>query len=232
MTRKWDKRLAWWLDLANLYKSPPADHVAEGLEGEALMRYLGSRPYKEHEAPPCFAARLRRLRQSKHRPLGLDQLLIRSPLGADKCAYSLAQTTNAVLHRLVSLPDLPVELRDVPALAHTEAASGALYMDVLNGRVGLVRLDPLTSLCSLLNNKPTHLIGRCPVCGRLFERLRKDQKCDTPRCRDTHRKREWRKHEDRYEETRRINRRVRSGMPLGRAKAEMQTKRRKRRGVR
>jgi len=227
MIRKWDKKLAWWLKLANLCETPTADPVAEDLEGEALMRYLCSRPYKEPEAPASFAARMRRLRLSKHGPMGLDLLLLRSPLGADRCAYRLAQTAQGVLGRLAVRADLPVDLRDVPMSAHSEATSGALMMHILNGRIRLARPDPLGSLCALLDGAPAHVVGRCPICGRLFERLRKDQKCDSRRCRDAHRKREWRAHQTRYEETRQINRHVRGGMPLDRAKLEAEMKRSK-----
>lgn len=221
MIRKWDKNLAWWLELANLCEAPTADPVADGLEGEALMHYLRSRPFKEPEAPSGFAAGMRRLRLSNHRPLGLDRLLVRSPVGADRSAYRLAQTARAVLAWLAARADLPGELREAPMLIHDEATSGALLLlDVLNGRISLERPDPLSSLCVLLNDANAHLVGQCPVCDRLFERLRKDQKCDTRRCRDIHRKRQWRIHGERYERNRPINRRARQAR-------EARTKRRK-----
>ncbi len=75
-------------------------------------------------------------------------------------------------------------------------------------------------------------IRRCPVCGRFYYAVRTDRgACDehlararVQRGRDPELRR-------RYKETCRINRLVRDGMPLDKAKAEVQRQRRKRRTV-
>jgi hypothetical protein len=225
MARKWDIGLAWWLNLANLYQPPSADKLAESLEGEEFWRYWRSRRlYDEREAPASFAARVRRLKPSGHRPRGLDTFLNHAPGGNDECAYRLAQTAREILHRLAT-----EKLRDIWMYAPTPQAAGALEMKVLDGQVHMDRIDPIASLCALLDGRKANVIGDCRVCGRLFERLRTDQECDTRRCRDTDRKRAYRKPE--YEQTRQINRLVRAGMPLNQAKAEVQMKPRKRRAV-
>jgi len=54
------------------------------------------------------------------------------------------------------------------------------------------RLNPLDDLLALLRGKSAATLGSCPVCAQLFERLRRDQKCDHRICRDTYRQRLFR----------------------------------------
>jgi hypothetical protein len=71
-------------------------------------------------------------------------------------------------------------------------------------------------------------IRRCPICSRIYYAWRRDKGACSPRCCDTYYARKFRLKRRQYEETRQVNRLVATGMPLNKAKAELQ-KREKRR---
>ena len=75
-------------------------------------------------------------------------------------------------------------------------------------------------------------IRRCPVCGRFYYAVRADKgACDEHLARARVKRGRDPELRRRYKETCRINLLVRGGMPLNKAKAEVQRKRRKRRTV-
>jgi hypothetical protein len=225
MTRKSDIRLAWWLNLANLYGPFVNENMVTKIIAEGLPSGWRRRPTKV----PGFAARVLRLEPSGHRPPGLDRLFNKSPLGADARAYNLAAIAGSILQGLATQPDMGEKWRDIPLHNPTGAGAGAISPVIKEGRIRIERIDAIGSLILLLDGQRANLVGQCPICGRLFERLRKDQECDTRRCRDADLKRAYRM--PGYEETRKINRLVRGGMPLDKAKAEVKRKRGKRRTV-
>jgi hypothetical protein len=61
------------------------------------------------------------------------------------------------------------------------------------------RPEPLASdLLSIIRGKSVDTLGACPICKKLFERLRKDQRCDNRRCRDAYRQRRYRAQQPKY----------------------------------
>jgi hypothetical protein len=178
---KCDRRLAWWLDLANLHKAA----IASAADGGARSR--------------GFAAKVRQLKRP--RPEGVEILLNPSTpfhdrlIGfgnnPDDCLWGLAGVANSLLSELSSVrKGVSKEI----VVADWSNFRAPLILDVTNaGEVAQAyRPEPLADLLSLLKQKKTSALGTCAVCGNLFEPLRRDQQCDNRRCRDAYRQRRFR----------------------------------------
>lgn len=73
------------------------------------------------------------------------------------------------------------------------AAPLILFVSDAGEVIKAYRPEPLANgLMTLLKGRNAKLVGKCSVCGKLFQRLRRDQKCDIRRCRDTLRQRRHR----------------------------------------
>jgi hypothetical protein len=174
--------MAWWLDLANLHKA----EIASASDGGARSK--------------GFAAKVRQLKQP--RPEGVEILLNpRNPLydrligfgnDPDTCLWGLAGVANSLLSELSGVPKgVSKEI----VVADWSNFSAPLLLNVSNtGEITQAyRPEPLASdLLSLFKGKKTGALGTCPVCRKLFERLRRDQLCDNRRCRDAYRQRRFR----------------------------------------
>jgi hypothetical protein len=173
---KCDKKLAWWLRLVNLHRThQPA--CSSGFTDK--VRLLGGptpAPVETLLNPDCW----------------LD-LLIAAGSDPDQCLWELAGVADSVLSKIVeshAAGKLPKEILvadwskfAAPLLLRVSAAGQIERADHLN---------PLDDLLALLRGESAASLGICPVCAKLFERLRRDQKCDIKRCRDTYRQRLFR----------------------------------------
>jgi hypothetical protein len=179
---KCDKELAWWLNLANLYKT------------ELISLSV---PESGHKG---FAAKVSQLKGP--RPEGVEILLNpRGPLAdrliglgndPDTCLWGLAGVANSLFS---GLSDVPEGISKEIVVADWSDFRAPLILAVSNrGEIAQAyRPEPLASgLLSLLKGKKASALGTCPVCGKLFERLRRDQQCDNRRCRDSYRQRRFR----------------------------------------
>jgi hypothetical protein len=183
MPTKCDKELAWWLSLANLYQpplSPPAAQAAN------------------HSG---FSGKVRRL--AGLRPAPIEPLLtpgdpLRNQLvgwgnDPDQYLWALAGIAKSVVsnvveaHTAAQLPKtitVPQESNFMAPLLLRLSAAGAIEL--------AERPNPLDDLLALLQGKNAAALGICPICAQLFERLRRDQKCDNRVCRDAYRQRLFR----------------------------------------
>ena len=198
MAAKCDKRLDWWLRLANLHRLV-LPTVSDPIAGK-----------------PGFSSQVGEL--GGQRPEGVDALfglgdqpLTGAGIDPDRYLWGLAGVANSVLSKISELPKIS-ELGDAPKFS-TEAvfadwATFAAPLTLVVSQTGEVveayRPDPLANdLLSIIKGRSVRNLGTCPVCKRLFERLRKDQKCDSRRCRDAYRQRRHRAERRRYESNRR-----------------------------
>ncbi len=184
MRLKCDKRLDWWIRLANL-------HAAE------LPSALG--PASPNKG---FADKVRRLEGP--RPEGIDVLLnpqdpFRDRLIAfgnepNQCLWALAGVTSSLLSELSKLREAGKLPNEITVADWSDFTAPLLLSVSSSGTVEKAyRPEPLASdLLSLLQGKKIDAIGACPVCGKLFQRLRKDQQCDNRHCRDAYRQRRFR----------------------------------------
>jgi hypothetical protein len=245
MIRKWDARLAWWLNLANLHGCSTGTNRFEGevlipmVGGDDILRrivrgssresntspQIGLALFRdwEHSVPQGFAGQVSRLEPFEHRPPGLDLFLRAYP--PDDRAWSLAGIARALFVYLA-------EDASGEALVNFTLPSAGVLIARLSsdGACSLQRRDVIDPLIDLLDGRKD-LIGKCPLCGQVFERLRKDQQCDTRRCRDAWRKRDWRKRQQ-DEENRKINRAVRERMiSVGKASKTVKSRNHPGRGI-
>jgi hypothetical protein len=204
MTTKCDSELIWWIDLANLHKTELV-HVTD----------LNS-------ASKGFADKARKLKGPP--PEAVDILLggdaelhrnfVRVGNDPDKSIWGLAGVTNAVLSEMAS----PHESRKPPYNVVVADWSGFIAPLILSvSATGVItdaeRFEPLARLLALLRERNISSIGCCPVCGMLFERLRRDQACDTTRCRDVHRQRRKRRTQRKGRALSKQRRKALNGMP-------------------
>jgi hypothetical protein len=152
------------------------------------------------QAPQGFAAKVRQLNGT--RPEAVEILLnpgnpfenrfIGFGSDSDSALWGLAGVTNTVLSGLL---DIGKGVSKELIVADWSNVSAPLIISVSNDGeiVRADRPEPLAGdLLLLLKGKKTSALGTCPVCGRFFERLRKDQLCDNRRCRDALRQRKFR----------------------------------------
>jgi hypothetical protein len=188
MPSKCDKGLDWWVRFANLQRQESPTSPGGG------------------RSSPGFANRVRRLRG----PCPKEIAIVLKPKGPwvdrligfgddpDQCLWRLASVANSILTYLSELSStkLPAQM----TLADWSAFTAPVLLDI--SRSGTVekayRPEPLAnSLLPVLERKNINLFGTCPVCGRLFQRLRRDQACDSRRCRDNYRQRRYRESQER-----------------------------------
>ena len=195
MVPKCDKRLVLWIRLANLHRQdlPTVSDPIAGNKG--------------------FSDRVRKLKGP--RPEGVDALLspryqIRDPLvglgsDPDKYLWGLAGVTNSVLSKISELGEAKQFPKEVVFADWTSFAAPLILSVSTSGEVAeAYRPEPLVNdLLSIIRGKSVATLGTCPICKNLFERLRKDQKCDDSRCRDAYRQRRCRAKQQKYEANRR-----------------------------
>ena len=182
MNAKRDKALNWWIRLANFY----------GAELQAAP--------DSNSPSNGFADKVRELEGP--RAEGVDILLnptnpIHDRLigfgnDPDRCLWNLAGVANSVLS---SLSGVRMGAAKEMVIADWSEFAAPLILSVSDAGeiIKAYRPEPLASgLMTLLKGRNAKLVGKCSVCGRLFQRLRRDQKCDSERCRDTLRQRRHR----------------------------------------
>jgi hypothetical protein len=194
MVPKCDKRLGWWIRLANLHRQdlPTVSDPIAGNKG--------------------FSDRVRKLKGP--RPEGVDALLsprdqVRDRLigvgsNPDKYLWGLAGVTNSVLSKIWELGAAQQFPKEVVVVDWTTFAAPLILSISASGEVAeAYRPEPLADLFLTIKGKGVDTLGTCPICKKLFERLRKDQKCDDSRCRDVYRQRRHRAQQPKYEANRR-----------------------------
>jgi hypothetical protein len=151
---------------------------------------------------PGFAQRARRL--AGPRPPSVILLLNRrDPLSdrligwgddPDKCLWGLAGVAVSVLSELSELQRKKNMSREIIIADWSHFTAPLIMFVASTGKITEARRpEPLaTELLPLLLGRNVRTLGMCPVCGKLFERLRRDQQCDTRACRDTYRQRRFR----------------------------------------
>lgn len=149
-----------------------------------------------------FADKVRRLEGP--RPEGIDVLLnpqdpfrdwlMASGNEPDKCLWDLAGVARSLLSNLSELRKARALPKEIIVAAWSNFIAPLLLSVSSSGTVEKAyRPEPLASdLLPLLRGKKIDAIGTCPVCGKLFQRLRKDQQCDNRHCRDRYRQRRFR----------------------------------------
>ena len=201
MAAKCDIRLNWWIRLANLYRGvlPTASDTIAGEKGFSgqVEKLSGPRP---EEVDALF----RRRDRPRH-------LLTGAGNDPDTSLWGLAGVANSILSNMSELG----ETRKVPTelvIADWSTFTAPVILAISNSGevVEAYRPEPLVNdLLSILRGKSVRILGTCPICNKLFERLRKDQMCDSRHCRDAHRQRRHRAEQPRYEANRRRYRKER-----------------------
>jgi hypothetical protein len=194
LAAKCDKRLGWWIRLANLHLQvlPAVSNPIAGNKG--------------------FSDQVRKLKGP--RPQGVDvllspryqmrDLLVGVGSDPDKYLWGLAGVTNSVLSKISELGEAQQFPKEVVFADWTSFAAPLTLSVSTSGEVAEAdRPEPLVDLLSIIRGMSVNTIGTCPICRKLFERLRSDQMCDSRRCRDTHRQRLYRAQQPKYEANRR-----------------------------
>jgi hypothetical protein len=195
MVPKCDKQLGWWIRLANLHRQvlPTVSDPIAGNKGfsDQVGKLKGPRP-------EGVDALLRPRYQIRDRLVGFGS-------DPDKYLWGLAGVTNSVLSKISELGEAQQFPKEVIVVDWTTFAAPLILSVCTSGKVTKAyRPEPLVNdLLSIIRGKSVHTIGTCPICKKLFERLRKDQKCDTRRCRDVYRQRRHRAEQPKYEANRR-----------------------------
>src|SRR5271169_1454236 len=178
MAAKCDKRLNWWISLSNLYL-------------QELPTIAGPTV-----GSPGFAQRVRRL--TGPRPQSVNLLLNPSDpvsdrliaLGddPDQCLWGIAGVALSVLSSLSELQRKKNISQEIVIADWSHFTAPLIVFVASTGEITKAhRPEPLaTDLLTLLLKKNVRTLGVCPVCRTLFERLRRDQQCDTRACRDTY----------------------------------------------
>ena len=184
MASKCDKKLEWWIQLANLHRQELRSAP------EPLLPKQG------------FANRVRRLRGA--RPAAIDivlkpknprrQRLIALGRPTDRYLWPLASVANSILSELSGLRRAARLPKEIIVPDWSDSVAPVTLRVSSSGTVEeAYRPEPLgSSLLVLLRGKNIDRLGICPICKRLFQRLRRDQACDNRRCRDTFRQRRYR----------------------------------------
>lgn len=195
MKLKCDRSLDWWIRLANLH---------------AAVLSLGSDSPVPNQG---FADKVRRLEGPP--PEGIDVLLnpqdpLRDWLIAfgnerDQCLWGLAGVANSLLSKLSGLRNAKNPPQEIIVADWSKFTAPLLVSVSPSGTIEKAyRPEPLADdLLPLLRGKNVSRVGTCPICGRLFQRLRRDQQCDNRRCRDTYRQRRFRAKRGRRSRSRR-----------------------------
>src|SRR5215469_16269104 len=192
LAAKCDRRLDWWLRLANLHRlvlPTVSDPVAGKAGFSSQVGELGG------PRPEGVDALFRRG----------DQPLIGAGIDPDRYLWGLAGVADSVLSKISELGDArEFSTKVVIADWSTFAAPLILAVSQAGEVVEAYRPEPLgNDLLSIIKGRNVCNLGTCPVCKRLFERMRKDQKCDSRHCRDAYRQRRHRAERRRYESNRR-----------------------------
>jgi hypothetical protein len=195
LAAKCDKRLVWWIRLANLHRQDLRT-VSDPIAGNK-----------------GFSDKVRKLRGP--RPEGVDallspsdpmrDLLVRAGNDPDKCLWGLAGVADSVLSKISELCEAKHFPKEVVFADWLTFAAPLILSVSASGKVDeAYRPEPLANdLLSTIRGKSVATLGTCPICKNLFERLRKDQKCDNRRCRDAYRQRRYRAQQPKYEANRR-----------------------------
>ena len=185
MASKCDMQLTWWISLANLYRQKlPA--VANPEAGD-----------------PSFAIKVRTL--AGQRPSTIEGVLhqdgrLNDPFATllnkpNESLWKLAGVANAILSQLCEL-QAPHKLPKKITIWDWSDFVAPLELSISSDGqvVQAVRPEPLANdLLKLIQGRNVASFGTCPICGRLFERRRRDQQCDRRTCRDTARQRRFRR---------------------------------------
>jgi hypothetical protein len=131
-------------------------------------------------------------------------LLVGVGSNPDKYLWGLAGVTNSVLSKISELGEAQQFPKEVVVVDWTTFAAPLILSISASGEVAeAYRPEPLADLFLIIKGKGVDTLGTCPICKKLFERLRKDQKCDDSRCRDAYRQRRYRAEQQKYEANRR-----------------------------
>jgi hypothetical protein len=135
----------------------------------------------------------------------MRDLLVGVGSDPDKYLWGLAGVTDSVLSKVSELDESQQFPKEVIFADWTAFAAPLILSVSRSGEVAeAYRPEPLVNdLLSIIRGKSVATLGTCPICKNLFERLRKDQKCDNSRCRDAYRQRRHRAEQPKYEANRR-----------------------------
>ena len=195
MAAKCDKRLDWWIRLANLHRQvlPTVSGSIAGNKGfsDQVGKLKGPRP----EGVAALLGPRYQMRD----------LLVGVGSDPDKYLWDLAGVTDSVLSKVSELGESQQFPKEIIFADWTAFAAPLILFVSTSGEVAeAYRPEPLVNdLLSIIRGKSVATLGTCPICKNLFERLRKDQKCDNRRCRDANRQRRYRAQRPKYEANRR-----------------------------
>lgn len=159
-----------------------------------------------------FADQVRKLKGP--RPEGIGVLLDPSdplnnwPIGLgndpDQCLWGIAGVANSVLSTLAEVASAR-RSKEIVVVDWSKFSAPLVLSVSAAGKVEQAyRPEPLANdLLSVVRGKNLAAIGVCPICAKLFQRLRRDQKCDDRHCRDAYRQRLFRTKQRLYEANRR-----------------------------
>ncbi len=195
MPSKCDNPLEWWISLANLHKAalPSLGNTLCGNKG--------------------FADQVRKLKGPRPEGIGilldpsdpLNDRLIGLGNDPDQCLWAIAGVANSVLSNLAGLDVARRRSKEIVVADWSKFTAPLILSVSAAGKVEQAyRPEPLANdLLSVVRGKNAGAVGVCPICERLFQRLRRDQKCDNRRCRDAYRQKLFRARQRQYEANRR-----------------------------
>jgi hypothetical protein len=176
---KCDKKLDWWLGLANLHQ------LALGSASPSVSKGFAQKVRKlKGQLPEGVSILLNPTNPIHDRLIGFGN-------DPDHCLWGIAGVANSLLSGLASLSGTAKQTKEIVIADWSKFVAPLIVSVTAAGQIERAyRPDPLSDdLLPAVREKSVGALGACPVCDRLFQRMLRDQKCDNRRCRDAYRQR-------------------------------------------
>jgi hypothetical protein len=205
------RRMAPWLQLANLLPPPPPRDQQNEASGLVASLQINLWKASSNMEPGDLVVRFATSSLSQTSPFS-DSIDLRSLRALPEHAHQFLEMVREVASTLDSLcrTSAPYVLKAageqalmVKRLFVTPSMSRSEIW-IRQGMVSTYGIDPFKDFLTALHGTPVGRIRRCPICYRFFFGLRKDQKACTKRCNALRRVREWRTKQSQHEYRRKL----------------------------
>jgi predicted nucleic acid-binding Zn ribbon protein len=206
------ERLRAWIEFANLLPAPP---LPQEDDQESIWDKTDERRAWERQLraiPPLQFVRAYERCRAAHAE-AITAIIDLDRVGADpepatgflnlaiEVARSLSTLARASLpETLAAIGPAPLMVRIMPE--PPSVASADIW--IFNGVVTTRWAELFAEFLKTLDGVEARCFRQCPVCGRVFFAIRKDQKACSKRCNAVRRVRQWRKNQDRHEYRRKL----------------------------
>ncbi len=215
--RKTHGRLGPWLKLANLLPPPPSRDELRFLDLAPIERWQA----KCRTTPPAKLLRSftqSRLARAPAIAATVDLPLLRDDPDQARRFLDLVREIAFTLQTLASVGPSKIlkAAGQVPVLIKRLYQTPATSRSEIWIRKGVLTtrwIGPFKDFLAALDGAEAQRVRQCPMCGRFFYALRKDQKACSKRCNVARRVREWRASQARHEYRRKLRK---AGLLAGR----------------